>query len=247
MPRTVNVWPRFLSISNIASIIRARTHGATVSFNNVILERSHVARNALVLDYAMVRHCQIARYSLIGRYTSMYLTTVGAYSGIAEKATIGALPHWPDLPTTHVFPLNSEFGFCEGAWPDVPSTTVGADTWIGVGATVRAGVRVGHGAIVAAGAVVTKDVDDYEIVAGVPARRIRMRFSDDIIERLLRLRWWNWQPRLLKQHVDLFQKPASVGTLDELEDRTASGEINNVRVHPSADGRPSTPELVADT
>jgi hypothetical protein len=162
---------------------------------------------------------------------------VGAYSGIAEKTTVGALPHWPNLPTTHVFPVNHEFGFCAGGWPEAPSTSVGADAWIGAGATIRAGVNIGDGAIVAAGAVVTKDVADYEIVAGVPARRIRMRFSDDVIERLMRLRWWEWPPELVKANVDLFQQPATVASLDELADRTASWRAGPApNLTPAADG-----------
>jgi acetyltransferase-like isoleucine patch superfamily enzyme len=146
------MWPRTFTPQNMTSILRHRWRGAAVSLNQVVLEHSQVERNALILDHAFIRHCTIGRYALIGRYTSMYLATVGPYSGIAEKTTVGALPHWPDLPTTHVFPLNHEFGFCgDRPWPEAPKTSIGADVWIGAGSTVLAGVRVGNGAIVAAG------------------------------------------------------------------------------------------------
>lgn len=243
MPRTVNMWPRPFSPRNLLGIVRQRRRGATISLNQVVLQNSTVERNALVLDHALVRNCGIGRYSLIGRFTSLYLVDVGPYCGIAEKATVGALPHWPDLPTTHVFPVNHEFGFCDSPWPDVPATSIGADVWIGAGATVRAGVRIGHGAIVATGSVVTKDVADYEIVAGVPARRMRMRFPDEVIERLLTLRWWEWSPTLLREHIDLFQLPATAESLDELRSRTlGKGPLRHPYVRPvAADGEAGAP------
>jgi phosphonate metabolism protein (transferase hexapeptide repeat family) len=69
---------------------------------------------------------------------------------------------------------------------------VGADVWIGHGAVVMGGLTVGVGAVIGAGAVVTKDVPDYAVVAGVPARFIRPRFSTAVCEALKRIAWWEW-------------------------------------------------------
>ena len=71
------------------------------------------------------------------------------------------------------------------------NVVVGHDVWLGSGAKILDGVTVGHGAVVAAGAVVTKDVEPYAIVGGVPARPIRKRFTDKQIHFLLRFRWWD--------------------------------------------------------
>lgn len=76
--------------------------------------------------------------------------------------------------------------------------TIGNDVWIGGNVTIMRGVTVGDGAILAAGAVVTKDVPPYAIVGGVPAKIIKYRFSDDIIERLLKVKWWNYGPDIMK-------------------------------------------------
>jgi virginiamycin A acetyltransferase len=70
-------------------------------------------------------------------------------------------------------------------------TEIGNDVWIGKNATVISGIRIGDGAVIATGAVVTKHVPAYAIVGGNPARLIRYRFAPDIIERLLRLKWWD--------------------------------------------------------
>lgn len=69
---------------------------------------------------------------------------------------------------------------------------IGHDVWIGHGATVMGGVRIGHGAVIGAGAVVTQDVRPYSVVAGVPARMIRARFSTSVAEGLIHLAWWDW-------------------------------------------------------
>lgn len=71
-------------------------------------------------------------------------------------------------------------------------TVVGNDVWLGFEARVMPGVRIGHGAIVAACAVVSRDVPDYAIVAGNPARVVRMRFDPATVARLLALAWWDW-------------------------------------------------------
>jgi tetrahydrodipicolinate N-succinyltransferase len=86
-------------------------------------------------------------------------------------------------------------------------TTIGADAWLGAGATVRAGVHIGHGAVVGAGAVVTRDVALYVVVAGVPARRLRMRFPAEMVAELLDLRWWIWPRSVIRSHVRLFRHP----------------------------------------
>lgn len=71
---------------------------------------------------------------------------------------------------------------------------IGSDVWIGRDVYIKGGVNVGHGSIIAARSVVTKDVPSYSIVAGTPARIIRMRFPDHIIDNLLELCWWNFDP-----------------------------------------------------
>ncbi len=77
---------------------------------------------------------------------------------------------------------------------------IGHDVWIGHGATILPGVKVGDGAVIGAGgAVVSRDVDDYVIVGGVPARLIRERFSAGIADRLQELAWWHWSHDALKE------------------------------------------------
>jgi len=86
-------------------------------------------------------------------------------------------------------------------YPNKGNTVIGHDVWIGYKATVMPGVNVGHGAIIAAESVVTQDVPAYSIVGGNPARLIRKRFSEDTVEKLLQLSWWDWPIEKISRHV----------------------------------------------
>lgn len=78
-------------------------------------------------------------------------------------------------------------------YPQKGDITIGNDVWIGYNATIMAGVTIGDGAIIATNATVIKDVEPYSIVGGNPAREIKKRFSENIISKLLELKWWNWE------------------------------------------------------
>ena len=98
------------------------------------------------------------------------------------------------------------------AWDNRGDIVIGSDVWIGYEAVILSGVRIGDGAIVAARAVVTKDVEPYTIVGGVPAKPIRKRFDPETIRRLEHLRWWDWPREKLAQNIAAIQ----AGRLEEL-------------------------------
>jgi tetrahydrodipicolinate N-succinyltransferase len=85
--------------------------------------------------------------------------------------------------------------------------SIGSDVWIGAGAMILDGVNIGHGAVVGARSVVTKNVPPYAIVAGVPARIIRYRFTDEIIARLLEIAWWNLDDSVISEKIEFFRNP----------------------------------------
>lgn len=87
------------------------------------------------------------------------------------------------------------------AWDDKGDIVIGNDVWIGFEAVILSGVHIGDGAIIGTRAVVTKDVPAYTIVGGVPAREIRKRFDADTVERLQRLRWWDWPVDKIRENI----------------------------------------------
>jgi lipopolysaccharide transport system ATP-binding protein len=82
---------------------------------------------------------------------------------------------------------------------------IGNDVWIGYNALILPGVKIGDGAVIGANSVVTKNVDDYGIVAGNPARHIKYRFTQKQIESLKKIKWWDWPIEKIKANLDLIE------------------------------------------
>lgn len=85
--------------------------------------------------------------------------------------------------------------------------TIGNDVWLGANVIITNGANIGNGVIAGAGAVITKDVPDYAIVAGVPARIIRYRYTPEQIEALNRIQWWNWSDEEIRERYEDFYIP----------------------------------------
>ena len=114
--------------------------------------------------------------------------------------------HLADAISTYPFAVfgNGWEGAMESReYPYKGDTVIGNDVWLGYQAMIMPGLTIGDGAIVATRAVVTRDVPPYAVVAGNPARLIRYRFSEAEIEKLLRIRWWDWPAEKITRHVHL--------------------------------------------
>lgn len=97
------------------------------------------------------------------------------------------------------------------------------DVWIGRNATIMSGVTIGNGAVIAANSVVTKDVLAYSIVAGNPARVVKMRFTEDQIKKIEELKWWDWSPfKISKMGKHLCK---GIETIDRLKDHVETNRI----------------------
>lgn len=147
-------------------------------------------------------------------------TRIGRYCSIARgvKILTGGMHH-PEWVAT--FPVRARMrlpGMYEDGQPfSKGDIEIGSDVWIGEDVTILSGVRIGHGAIIATGSLVNKDVADYEIVGGVPARTITRRFSDEQIAALLRIAWWEWDAEKVIENVELLSSP-DVDTFIEAHD-----------------------------
>lgn len=137
---------------------------------------------------------------------------IGKFCSIAcsAKFIFNCANHTLSSLSSYTFPLFFEEWELEKkdvarAWDNKGNITLGNDVWVGFEAVILSGVTIGDGAIIGARAVVTKDVEPYTIVGGVPARVIRRRFDDETIEKLLRFRWWDKDRDFIKSHISEIQ------------------------------------------
>ena len=131
---------------------------------------------------------------------------IGKFCMIASDAKfiMNGANHLSNAISTYPFSIfgNGWENAMEGkAYPNKGNIEIGNDVWIGYNATIMAGVKIGDGAIIATNATVVSDVEPYSIVGGNPAREIKKRFSPEIIERLLKLQWWNWDIEKITKNV----------------------------------------------
>jgi len=131
--------------------------------------------------------------------------TIGKYCSIARGVVMDCgFNHNTCFISTYLFNvLFSEFKHLKGHPVSKGDIKIGNDVWIGENVLIMSGVTVGDGAVLGAHAVVTKDVDSYAIVAGVPAKRVKWRFPADVVEKLLQVKWWDWDVEKIKRHVPL--------------------------------------------
>jgi len=133
---------------------------------------------------------------------------IGKFCSIAygTKFLFNGANHTLNSLSTYPFPvLADEWDLAEpitDAWDNKGDIVVGNDVWIGFEAVIMAGVTIGDGAIIGSRAVVTKDVEPYSIVGGIPAKLIRKRFSEEKTLELLEMKWWNWSEEMIKKNLD---------------------------------------------
>lgn len=166
-----------------------------------------------------IAHSEIGYASYTGEGARILNAQVGRYTCIAAHVEVVLGKH-PTIDFVSVHPAffskkhitgytyTNEQKFQEYNYADYEnkvSVVIGNDVWLGYGTKILEGVTVGDGAVVAAGAVVTKDVPPYAIVGGVPAKVIKYRFSEEDIEYLLKLRWWDKAEEWIKVHAEYFE------------------------------------------
>ena len=191
---------------------RSQGH-STVYLQNVVTDPSIVVGEYTTYDDFVRDPRDFQKNNVLYHYPVNHeRLSIGKFCSIAcgARFLFNSANHALSSLSTYPFPIFfEEWGLSvddvSRAWDNKGDIVVGNDVWIGYEAVILAGVTIGDGAIIGARAVVAGDVPPYTIVGGVPARPIRKRFSDDVIEALLELRWWDWRPERIAANLDAIQ------------------------------------------
>jgi virginiamycin A acetyltransferase len=189
-----------------------------------IVLHSELEPNVRIDSDALVIESSIGSFSYVCGKTLVTKTSIGRFCSIGPRCLFGWGIHpSKDFVSTHpiFYSTKKQAGitFADQDYiEERKPITVGNDVWIGANVIVLDGVTIGNGAIVATGAVVTKDVPPYAIYGGVPAKLIRYRFEQEVIERLMDFQWWDKDQEWLKTNFKLFHNINElIDYLDQLQ------------------------------
>ncbi|UCS93238.1 CatB-related O-acetyltransferase [Echinicola marina] len=157
------------------------------------LRNVRLGRKVYIEPRVFLSNTVIGDYSYIGHNSVIDKAEIGNYCSIAAFVQIGGMEHshwwWSTSPRLSSFGIKNK-------------TIIGHDVWIGSKVSLREGIRIGNGAVIGSNSVVLKDVEPYTIVAGVPAKVIRKRFDNEMIEALVKTEYYKSHPKEAKLKLD---------------------------------------------
>ena len=195
----------------IKSLVDLQKENETCKFyNGSNITNSKFGKYNIIFNNVLMDNCLVGDHSYIQKKSTVFNAEIGKFCSIASNVSIGPGMHKTDGISTHpVFFLNNTPLVKKYSDIDLFETSrrtiIGHDVWIGEKALIMDGVEIGTGAIIAAGSVVTKNVEPYAIVGGVPAKLLKYRFKENEIVFLLNSEWWNRSEEWLQHNYQAFK------------------------------------------
>ena len=192
----------------------------TVYLKNVITDPSIVVGDYTMYNDFISDPIEFEKHNVLYHYpVNNDKLIIGKFCSIAcgAKFIFNSANHAMKSLSTYPFPIffeewNLEIRNVKSAWDNKGDIIIGNDVWVGYEAVILSGVKIGDGAIIGARAVVTKDVEPYSVVGGIPAKEIKKRFDDKTIQTLLTLQWWNWEYDIIQKNLPYIMN----GDIDKL-------------------------------
>ena len=203
-------------IKSIFTFIRGHYRFAQVQNNNPtckIYSTSNITNTILkswvvIFDKVILYNCEIGNHTYIQKNSRIFNASIGNFCSIASNVSIA-----PGLHLTTGVSLHPSFyledtplaiTFAKRDYFTVTKkVTIENDVWIGENVIILDGITIHTGAIVAAGSVVTKDVQPYSVVGGLPARHIKFRFDEETIKLLVKSHWWNYPAKWFEKNSEV--------------------------------------------
>lgn len=174
---------------------------------------STISDNTVLFSNVVLLNANVDKYTYIQSGSVVSSANIGKFCSIASNVTIGLAAHPTCMVSTSpIFYDNTQplpfFFTAQKEFENImPTTYIESDVWVGQNVMIKSGITIGVGAIVGTGAVVTKNVEPYSIVGGIPAKHIKYRFEKDIREKLLTSKWWTLNEEKLTKLASYFAKP----------------------------------------
>lgn len=183
-----------------------------LSSSAIIDDKSKLGNYIEIGDNCVIGESIIGDYSGCRGNNQIWFAEIGKFASIASGVRINAVNHPYERVAQHSFTyMPSVYDLSDSDDEAVyikrkkSKVVIGNDVWIGHNAIILPGIKIGNGAVIGAGAVVTKDVEKYSIVVGNPAREIKKRFTNSQIEKLEKIKWWNWDHDKIKENLNEFK------------------------------------------
>jgi acetyltransferase-like isoleucine patch superfamily enzyme len=189
----------------------SKVYNFSVITGTSLLGNNKIGKQCSISNSIVGEHSYIADFSIVNN------TKIGKFCSVGPGFKCGLGSHPDDFISSSPFFYQEQYTSGQTIYEEYADITIGNDVWIGANVFIKDGIKIGDGAILAAGSVVLKNVEDYAIVGGVPAKLIRYRHDEAVRNFLQNLKWWDKDAAWLKSGRDYFQNKIS-----SLED------INNI-------------------
>lgn len=188
--------------------------------NMAVVLNTTIGEGCLIGSFSKMAYSKMDTMSYIGDYTVVINSNIGKFSSISWGVTIGPEEHDYTRLTNHSF-LYSLKSFNLTPYkhysPFEKECEIGNDVWIGCNSTILRGVTIGDGAVIGANSLVNKDVPPYSIVVGSPAKIVKYRFSPEIIEALIDVKWWDIPLSIISENTELFAAEPTLAIIEKIK------------------------------
>lgn len=184
------------------------------------LINTSLEEQVMIGSFSKITYSKMGAMSYIGDYTVVINSIIGKFTSISWGVTIGPEEHDFNRVTNHSFLYSTKsFQLVKEKMysPFVKECVIGNDVWIGCNSTILRGVTIGDGAVIGANSLVNKDVPPYAIVVGSPAKIIKYRFDKEIIQALLKVKWWDYPLEIISEYAELFALEPTLDVINKIK------------------------------
>lgn len=179
-----------------------------IILNPPALTNCNIDKTSVICEGSQATNVDMKKMSYIGCFCFLVNTEIGAFCSIADNCRIGGAEHpISRVSTSPVFHSGRNVlkrNYTKHGKVETKRVIIGNDVWIGANSCIKSGTTISDGAVIGMGSVVTKDVGPYEVWGGNPAKLIKKRFSDDTIDRLESIKWWNLEDSEIIKYSEYF-------------------------------------------